>query len=100
MIFLDPVLDDLRKFGGVNKPARPWLGMYTTEMDNRLVVVGIASKGPAARADLKTGDVILALNGDKVPDQTDFYRRTGRSAPQASTCRSPFTTRASPSTSC
>ncbi len=25
---LKPVLDDLRKFGRVNKPARPWLGMY------------------------------------------------------------------------
>ncbi len=72
---LKPVLDDLRKFGRVNKPARPWLGMYTTEMDNRLVVVGIASKGPAARAELKTGDVILALNGDKVTNQIDFYRR-------------------------
>ena len=32
---LKPVLDDLRKFGRVNKPARPWLGMYSTEIDNR-----------------------------------------------------------------
>src|SRR6187455_192955 len=72
---LKPVLDDIRKFGRVNKPARPWLGMYTTEIDNRVVVVGIASKGPAARAELKTGDVILAINGDKITSQTDFYRK-------------------------
>jgi S1-C subfamily serine protease len=72
---LKPVLDDLRKFGRVNKPARPWLGMYTTEIDNRVVVVGIASKGPAARAELKTGDVILAVNGDKITSQTGFYRK-------------------------
>ena len=72
---LKPVLDDLRKFGRVNKPARPWLGMYTTEIDNRLVVVGIAGKGPAARAELKTGDVILAVNGDKITSQTGFYRK-------------------------
>src|ERR1700730_2969012 len=32
---LKPVLDDLRKFGRVNKPARPWLGMYTTEIDSK-----------------------------------------------------------------
>jgi S1-C subfamily serine protease len=72
---LKPVLDDLRKFGRANKPPRPWLGMYSTEIDNRVVVVGIAGKGPAARAELKTGDVILAVNGDKVTSQTGFYRK-------------------------
>ncbi|MGY4476206.1 S1C family serine protease [Bradyrhizobium sp. USDA 3364] len=72
---LNPVLSDLRKFGRVDRPARPWLGMYTTEIDNRLVVVGVASKGPAARAELKTGDVILAVAGDKVTSQTGFYRK-------------------------
>jgi S1-C subfamily serine protease len=72
---LKPVLDDLRKFGKVNKPARPWLGMYSTEIDNRVVVVGITGKGPAARAEIKTGDVILAINGDKITSQTDFYRK-------------------------
>jgi len=72
---LKPVISDLRKFGRVNKPARPWLGMFTTEIDNRLLVVGIASKGPAARAELKTGDVILAIAGEKVTNQTAFYRK-------------------------
>jgi S1-C subfamily serine protease len=72
---LKPVIDDLRKFGRVNKPARPWLGMYSTEIDNRVVVVGIIGKGPAARAEIKTGDVILAINGDKITSQTDFYRK-------------------------
>src|ERR1700712_5700419 len=59
---LKPVLDDLRKFGRVNKPSRPWLGVFTTEIDNRVVVVGIAGKGPAARAELKNGDGILAVH--------------------------------------
>src|SRR6187402_1205199 len=45
---LKPVLDDIKKFGRVNRPPRPWLGMFTTEIDNRVVVVGIAGKGPAA----------------------------------------------------
>ena len=72
---LGPVISDLRKFGRVNRPARPWLGMYTTEIDNRVVVVGIASKGPAARAELKTGDVILAVGGAKITSQTSFYRK-------------------------
>ena len=72
---LKPVLDDLRKFGRVNKPARPWLGLYSTEIDNRVVVIGISANGPAARAELKTGDVILAVDGDKVTSQTAFYKK-------------------------
>lgn len=72
---LKPVLDDLGKFGRVNKPARPWLGMYTTEIDNRVVVVGVAARGPAARAELKAGDVILGVDGDKITSQVQFYRK-------------------------
>jgi S1-C subfamily serine protease len=72
---LKPVLDDLRKFGRANRPARPWLGMYSTEIENKIVVVGIASKGPAARAEFRTGDVILAVNGEKVLNQATFYRK-------------------------
>src|SRR5216684_2830400 len=72
---LKPVLDDIRKFGRVNKPARPWLGMFSTEIDNRVVVVGISAKGPAARAELKAGDVILAVKGEKISSQTGFYRK-------------------------
>jgi len=72
---LKPVLDDLRKFGRVNKPARPWLGMYTTEIDNKVVVIGISAKGPAARAELKAGDVILAVKGERISSQGAFYRK-------------------------
>ena len=72
---LKPALDDLRKFGRVNKPARPWLGMYSTEIDDRVVVVGVSAKGPAARAELKAGDVILAVKGEKITSQTQFYRK-------------------------
>ncbi|WOK15830.1 S1C family serine protease [Rhodopseudomonas sp. BAL398] len=72
---LKPVLEDLRRFGRVNRPARPWLGMYSSEIDDNIVVVGIAPKGPAARAELKTGDVILAVNGEPVRGAADTYRK-------------------------
>jgi S1-C subfamily serine protease len=72
---LKPILNDLRKFGRVNRPARPWLGMYSTEIDNRVVVIGISGNGPAARAELKPGDVILGVNGEKVTNQSSFYRK-------------------------
>ncbi len=72
---LKPILDDLRKFGRVNKPARPWLGLYSTEVEDKIVAVGIAPKGPAARAELKTGDVILAVKGETVSTLAAFYRK-------------------------
>ena len=72
---LRPVLDDLRKFGRVNKPVRPWLGVYSTEIEDKVVIVGIAPKGPAARAELKTGDVVIAVAGQNVTTLGAFYRR-------------------------
>jgi S1-C subfamily serine protease len=72
---LKPVLGDLRRFGRVNKPARPWLGMYSTEIDNKVVVIGISGNGPAARAELKAGDVILAVKGERITSQSAFYRK-------------------------
>jgi len=72
---LNPILEDLRKFGRVNKPVRPWLGLYSTEVEDRVVVVGIAPKGPAARAELRTGDVVLAVKGEKVTSLASFYRK-------------------------
>jgi S1-C subfamily serine protease len=71
---LKPVLDDLKKYGKVNRPARPWLGLYAAEVEDKVVVVGLAARGPASRAELKTGDVILAVNGEDVTDSAEFYR--------------------------
>ena len=72
---LKPILDDLKTLGRVNKPVRPWLGVYTTEVEDRLVTVGVASKGPAARAEIKTGDVIVAVGGKNVSTLTELYQR-------------------------
>ena len=73
--YLKPILDDLRKFGRANRPVRPWLGVYSTEIEDKIVVVGIAPKGPAARAELKTGDVVLAVKGENVTSLGAFYRK-------------------------
>ncbi|HZT26599.1 MAG TPA: S1C family serine protease [Pseudolabrys sp.] len=70
-----PVVDDLRKFGRVQKPVRPWLGVYSTEIEDKVIVVGIAPKGPAARAELKNGDVVLAVKGERVTSLAGFYRK-------------------------
>lgn len=72
---LKPILNDLRRFGRVDRPARPWLGFYSTEIEDKVVIVGLAPKGPAARAELKTGDVILAVNGETVSTLAELYRK-------------------------
>ncbi len=72
---LPPVADDIRKFGRVNRPVRPWLGLYSTEIEDKIVVVGIAPKGPASRAEIKTGDVVVAVKGERVSTLANFYRK-------------------------
>jgi S1-C subfamily serine protease len=72
---LKPILDDLQKFGRRNAPPRPWLGLYATEVEDRLVIVGLADRGPAKRADLRTGDIVLSVAGKEVRDLASFFRR-------------------------
>jgi S1-C subfamily serine protease len=72
---LKPILDDLLTLGRRNRPPRPWLGLYATEVNDRIVVVGLASRGPARKAELRTGDVVLAVGGTEVNDLAALFRR-------------------------
>jgi S1-C subfamily serine protease len=72
---LKPILDDLLTLGRRNRPARPWLGLYATEVNNRVVVVGLSGRGPAKKADLRTGDIVLAVGGNEVGDLAGLFRR-------------------------
>ncbi len=72
---LKPVLDDIIRIGGPNRPARPWLGVYATEVEKKVVLMGIADRGPGKGADLRTGDVVLAVAGTEVVDLASFYQR-------------------------
>ncbi|HZC56585.1 MAG TPA: S1C family serine protease [Xanthobacteraceae bacterium] len=71
---LKPIVDDLLKFGRRNMPPRPWLGLYATEVENRLVIVGLADRGPAKKADIRTGDIVLSVAGKDVNDLAGFFR--------------------------
>jgi S1-C subfamily serine protease len=72
---LKPILSDLTRFGRAAKPPRPWLGVFATEMDDQVVIAGVAPKGPAALAQLKTGDVVLAVGSARVNSLEQFYRQ-------------------------
>lgn len=78
---LPPILDDLLAYGRVNKPPRPWLGLYSGEGGGGIVVVDVAEDGPAAKAGLQRGDVISAVRDSSVDGLADFYRKIWRSGP-------------------
>ncbi len=72
---LKPILEDLIAQGRARGPARPWLGLNTEEVRGRLFVARVSSGGPAQRAGVERGDVVLAVGGEAVASQADFYRK-------------------------
>ena len=71
---LTPVLDELLTYGRRNKPARPWLGLYSTESGGRVVVADVAETGPAAAAGLRAGDILSSVRDASIETLADFYR--------------------------
>lgn len=78
---LPPILEDLLNYGQVNKPPRPWLGVYSADSNGQVVVMSVAEPGPAAEAGLHQGDVIAEIRDSEVEDLADFYRKTWSSGP-------------------
>src|SRR6266404_4633604 len=72
---LKPILDDLLRHGRPNRPPRPWLGLYAAEIDDRIVVIGLADRGPAQRAGLRTGDVVRTIGGEDVRSLAGMFRQ-------------------------
>ena len=72
---LKPILDDMILTGRPKHPPRPWLGFYATENEDEIVVVGLTERGPAQRADLQAGDVVLAVGGAEVDSLGGLFRK-------------------------
>ena len=72
---LKPILEDLLTLGRPNHPPRPWLGLNATEVDDKVVIARVSTGGPARRANLRTGDVVLAVNATEVSDLAGFFRK-------------------------
>jgi len=72
---LKPVLDELIEHGRRQEPARPWLGVYTEEVENHVVVTRVLPDTPAAEAGMRRGDVILGVGGQSIGGQGEFYQR-------------------------
>jgi serine protease Do len=72
---LAPILGDLLADGRVSGPGRPWLGLNTDELRGRLFVSRVTPGGPAEKAGVRRGDVIVGVNGDPPTNLADFYRK-------------------------
>jgi S1-C subfamily serine protease len=72
---LAPILGDLLTEGRPSGPGRPWLGMNADDTHGRLMVGRVTPGGPADKAGIKRGDVIVSVNGEATTTLPDFYRK-------------------------
>ncbi len=78
---LAPILPELVAQGRTSVPPRPWLGMFTTEIEGHLIVAGLANGGPAERADVRVGDIVLGVAGEGVHSLAEMLRRVWSQGP-------------------
>lgn len=70
-----PILEELIAHGRAPGPRRPWLGVYAEELRGRLFVSRVARDGPAERAGVARGDIVIGVGGEAVGSLADFYRK-------------------------
>jgi len=78
-----PIIAQLREFG---ETRRGWLGVYLQQLTNEIaealrldpprgvLISGVDPRGPAGPAGMRTGDVIVNLNGREVRDSRQLQR--------------------------
>ena len=72
---LKSVLSDLVARGKSSGSPRPWLGVQTQEVQGNVIVTRVSPDSPADKAAMRAGDVIVAVGGETVTGQADFYTR-------------------------
>ena len=81
-----PIVDQLRSKGHID---RGWLGVSVRDAgpgDPGVVIASVDRSGPAARAGLKPGDAVTAVDGDHVDDARSLIRAVARAAPGSAIC--------------
>ncbi|GAB3768756.1 S1C family serine protease [Ramlibacter monticola] len=79
---LKPILTELQETGSTRSSRRPWLGINSTETEGRVQIIRVSRDSPALAAGLVAGDIVLAIDGEKVSTLEGFYKKLW-SRPQA-----------------
>lgn len=73
---LQPMLQDVAKGGKPRVSNRPWLGMNAEDLEGGMLIVGNVSKdGPASKAGIRRGDVVISVANGRFNGLADFYRK-------------------------
>jgi len=71
---LKPIIAVMRE-GKRPATSKPWIGVYTQEVQGRLVIAYVSPDSPADKAGLRRGDIIHDVGGSEVEEVADFYRK-------------------------
>lgn len=72
---LTPILPELQQAGSSQLSRRPWLGLNSTDREGRVQVLRVNDDSPAQEAGLRAGDVVLAVDDDRVSSLEAFYKK-------------------------
>ena len=70
-----PILSHMIKTGRSAHTPRPWVGIYTSTSKGRVYINQVAADGPSQEARLKAGDIIIGVNGRRVSNLADLFRK-------------------------
>ena len=84
---LPPILDDMLTYGRPNRPVRPWLGLYAAEVEDAIVVAGLAEKRPGKRGGAAARGPHRAVREEPVASLAGFWRKVWAGGPAGSEIR-------------